>query len=261
MPPRNSSAMTESDRDIYGMWQRSPNYSRVQNLGIRVVDMPAFNSFFAYYLPASFERQSVKRAIVAVHGTGGTAYAEIQDESAMAQKLGYAVIAIQMRLPKDEKRNLPPREMYGLIDQAIRFLKRERKLDISRLAYVGFSVGGAKSFQIAYQDSQSPRPLFSLIVNHSGLSKAETAFLSDIEAGRGPAQPFKGLPFALYCGLRDESWKSQQCDDMARWEQLLVRLGANPIRAIRDEAGGHMGYRKNPDHHEAVMRWFYELTP
>ena len=42
---------------------------------------------------------------------------------------------------------------------------------------------------------------------------------------------------------------------------LIERLGAGPVRAIRDESGTHMGYRNNPAHHEAVMRWFVELTP
>lgn len=259
----------ESDRDSLGLWRQSRNFSAVQGLGIRVVEVPAFGTFFAYYLPPGFESQPVKRAVVAVHGTGGTAYAEIQDEAKMAARLGYAVIAIQMRLPEnassgmplDPSRNLFPRQLYGLIDQSVRYMRRERGLDIQKLAYVGFSVGGAKAFQIAYLDRQNPRPLFSLIVNHSGLSKMETGFRREIESGHGPAQPFRGLAFALYCGGKDEQWQGQQCQDMVYWESELVRLGAGPVKSVRDETGGHGGYRQNPAHHEAVMRWFFELTP
>ena len=59
----------------------------------------------------------------------------------------------------------------------------------------------------------------------------------------------------------DEQWARQQCDDLVTMRALIERLGAGPVRAIRDESGTHMGYRNNPAHHEAVMRWFVELTP
>lgn len=255
------SRLKEDDRDSFGIWQKSPNYRQVESLGIRVVDVPEFKTFFAYYLPPGFESQSAKRAIVAVHGTGGTVYAEIKDEAEMANKLGYAVIAVQMSLPLENGRNLPPRQLYGLIHQAVEYMRQEKQLDLHRLAYVGFSVGGSKAFQIAWFDRMSPEPLFSLIVNHSGLSKAEKEFLSQIDSGRGPAQPFRGLPFALYCGEKDGEWQGQQCDDMTYWEKEIAALGAGPVRTIRDEQGGHMDYRQKPAHHENFMKWFIELTP
>ena len=250
----------ESDRDVYGFWEKSPNFVRMKNLNVHVVDMPDFETYFAYYFPPGFEAQPVKRAVVAVHGTDGTPYAEIQDEQKMADRLGYAVIAIQMRVPNGKSGLMPPRKLYGLIDQSVNYLRQTYGFDLTRLAYVGFSVGGAKSFQIAYYDRLSPRPLFSLIVNHSGLSKPETSFLRESQQ-RGLAKPFAGLPFALYCGMEDEEWGNQQCSDMEDWKNRLAELGAPQIFAIHDDEGGHGGYRKNPAHHEKVMRWFVELTP
>lgn len=256
----------ESDRDTLGLWQGSPNFAAAQKLGARVVDMPAFRSMFAYWLPPGFESRQPQRAIVAVHGTGGTVYAEIQDEAAMAAKLGYAVIAVQARRPGDAANagggnNIPPRELYGLIHQSVQALQSRKGLDLSRLAYVGFSAGGASAAQVGYFDRRSPKPMFRLMVNHSGLSKSELGFMREVSSGRAPAQPFAGLAFALWCGMRDEQWGRQQCDDMKAMEAMLAKLGAGPIRAVRDEAGTHMGYRRTPSHHEAFMRWFIELTP
>lgn len=261
MPRADVSSMTEADADGYGMWQESPNYNRIKHLGIRVVDMPQFRSFFAYYLPPNFEQQPIKRAIIAVHGTGGTAYAELQDEIQMAQQLGYAVVAVQMRMPDEPERNMAPRELYGMMAQAVQYLRRVKQMNISRIAYVGFSVGGAKSFQIAYQDRLSPHPLFSLIVNHSGFSKADTQFLNDIEQGRSHTKVFNGLPFAFYCGMKDEEWQTQQCEDMHVWHKQITALGGGPIEVIEDAHAGHMGYRRNAAYHERFMRWFMELTP
>ena len=263
-----------SDRDTLGFWQGSPNFAAAQKLGVRVVDMPAFRSMFAYWLPPGFEARQPQRAIVAVHGTGGTVYAEIQDEAAMAAKLGYAVIAVQARRPGDPSgrgpdsvasagggNNIPPRELYGLIHQSVQTLQSRKGLDLSRLAYVGFSAGGAAAAQIGYLDRRSPRPMFRLMVNHSGLSRSELGFMREVSSGRATAQPFAGLAFALWCGMRDEQWGRQQCDDMKAMEALLAKLGAGPVRAVRDEAGSHMGYRRTPAYHEAFMRWFIELTP
>jgi dienelactone hydrolase len=55
----------------------------------------------------------------------------------------------------------------------VSYLRWRRNLDRSRLAYVGFSCGGAIAFQVAFLDRRAPRPLFSLVVNYSGSSNRE----------------------------------------------------------------------------------------
>ncbi|MGH8471160.1 MAG: hypothetical protein ACREVJ_01555 [Gammaproteobacteria bacterium] len=68
---------------------------------------------------------------------------------------------------------------------------------------------------------------------------------------------FQGLRWAMYCGMRDENPERLPATGKARgW---VESYGTRVELLIRDPAGGHGGFHRNPQHVESVLSLFEKL--
>lgn len=251
----------ESSTDLLGLYQTSPNYQRVIEAGARVVNLTAYGTFFVFRLPADYERRDPRRALVAAHGSRGTAYAEIEQELELADKYGHALIAIQWWLPETDS-YLEPDVVHELAGVALEYLHSAYGTDLHRAAFSGFSRGAAISYEVAFHDRQTGSNYFALTISQSGGVPLEGGrpFFAELESGAYGSDAFAGTHFFMYCGMRDEYWGPEQCAQMHNAERIVSRYGATIEAFIEDPLGGHAGLRDNPEYHEQAVQKFLELT-
>ncbi len=254
------------DHDPYGVWRQSRSFEHVKALGAQVVDMPAERNFFAYWVPPDFRSG---RIIVAVHGTGGNPYEELKDEIPMAEKFDYLVVAINWYSP--QKGFLSAKDLYRNILYSLDYIKEHYQNNLESVAYIGFSRGGAVSYEVAYLDAQTDR-LFDIFIAHSGgipkdfriearnpLSRADR-FFRDLAANKLGPEPLKGTKFFLYSGDLDESWGLKMSEQMGYASELIERNGGRVVEWVRKAGGNHAGFRKDRSINEKAIRHFIDLT-
>jgi len=249
------------DKDFLGYWRQSKQYHKIAQENIVVVDLPQEERFFVVWAPLG---RPVDRAMVLLHGTGGTAYDEVADEIAMAKKHGYALIGIQW-LDKKTGRYDSAEKINRMIERALSFYKK-RYGPLKTVALSGFSRGGAISYEVAYLDNQGEKNL-KLIIAHSGGIPIDNVvapredntpgkFYSDLTTGRLGSNGFEGQSFFLYAGCQDEQWGSSMCEKMEYTKGVIEKNGGSVVGCIIDQQGKHGGYRSNQDYHEqAIRKW------
>lgn len=259
-------ALPETDSDFMGYSTNSIGYSLMAGKGMKVVNLPEEESFFAFYIPSVVQKD---RIMVVVHGTDGTPYEEIKDEREFADQYGYIVLGIQWH-NKTTGEYATGTSVHRIIGKALDHLKRTRGNDLSRVAYVGFSRGSAVSYEVTWRDLQS-RKLFDLTISHSGgipLTLAVTqddtnpdAFFGALSRGELGATAMSGSKFFLYCGQRDEQWGTEMCEQIHYADTLIRQNGGTVVRLIDDPSGTHGGYRTTPAYHTAGVQAFIDATP
>lgn len=257
-------ALPETDKDYLGYSVASPGYALLAGKNVKVVNLPEEESFFAFYVPATVQKN---RIMVVVHGTDGTPYEEIKDEREYADQYGYIVLGIQW-LNKTTGDYASGKSVYRIIGKGLDHLKRLHGNDLARVAYVGFSRGAAVSYETTWRDLQD-RKLFDLTISHSGgiplslnatpkASDDPDVFFSDLVNGR---VSMSGSKFFLYCGEKDEQWGTEMCQQINYAKTQIESHGGTVTRLIDDPVGKHAGYRVNPEYHSAGVQAFIDATP
>ncbi len=262
--PTDLGNLHETTTDLLGIYQWSPNYQAAIEAGARVVNLVNLGTFFVLWVPGDYAQRPARRVIVTMHGSKGNAYAPIERELEMAPKYGYAIVAVQWW-----KGQSPPNEyftsleMYNLIGLALRYMQDRYGTDVHKAAYVGFSMGSARSYEVTYWDRALGTHYFALTVSHSGgvPLKDPPPFFHRLQNGEFGPTPFAGTHFFMYCGLQDEEWGTEQCAQMRNAERIVRQYGATIERFIEDPEGTHAGYYSNPEYHEAGVQTFIRLTP
>ncbi len=270
--------MVEETGDILGLHGTCPNAVHViGDLGARVINLPDEETFFVLWLPEAFTAQADRRVLVALHGTGGYAYAEVDAEQEMAAEYQHGVVALQWFLGPSAYPDhyLEPNTVHDLIDLALLFMETRYGAQPQRSAYVGFSRGSAISYEVTFWDRRKQTDYFALTISHSGGVNPEghRPFFDDLVAGSYGSEPFAGTHFYMYCSQHDEQWPnpvpgepSVMVDYMTHARDLMSTYGAEIERFICDAdstaSGGHAGYR-NPAHdfHETAITTWRNLTP
>lgn len=259
-------ALPELASDYLGYYIASPGYAQLAGKGVKVINLPEEDSFFAIYRPANVQKD---RVMVVVHGTDGTPYEEIKDEVAFADQYGYVVVGIQW-LNKGTATYASPRAVYRMIGKALDHLRRTTGNDLSRVAYVGFSRGSAISYEVVWRDRLS-RQLFDLSISHSGGIPTQLpyappvddpgVFYKGLTYGTLGSQPMKDSRFFMYCGEMDEQFGAQMCTWVNNAKTLIERAAGSVVRLIDDPLGKHAGYRMNASYHAAGVQAFIDATP
>jgi hypothetical protein len=233
----------------------------MMEVGAKVVNLDSMGTFFLVWVPQGYAQLADRRVVVAVHGSDGTAYAESQDELANALKYRYAIIGIQWWLGRPEA-YLTPQQVYQVIDLALRYANQLYGADLKKTCYEGFSRGSAISYEVTFWDRYCETNYFALTVSHSGGIPPEqpTPFFNDLVSGKYGLGPFSGTSFFMYCGLKDEEWKTKQYDFMSYTRDIIEKYGARIIKFVADPDGGHRGFHLTPAYSEAAMRIFIDST-
>ncbi len=252
------------NRDSFGYWQKSKQYNKVANSGIIVVDMPEEESYFVVWAP---RESAVDRAMVLLHGTGGTAYDELADEFLSAQANNYGLIAIQW-LNKRTKKYYDPPQVYRMIKKALKFYNNKYG-NLKVVALCGFSRGGAISYEVAYLDNISSKQI-SFIIAHSGGIPTNSVLAPGEHSGPGKfyedlalcrlTSAFIGKKFFLYAGCQDEEWQDTMCEYMRYTKDIIEENGGKVVGFIIDEQGRHGGYRSNKNYHKQAIDYFLSLN-
>jgi|GEM_PF-3495301 len=267
-------AFQEETTDLLGFHDACPNWYRVVNVaGARVLNLPERGTFFVVWLPAKYFSSPQRRVLLACHGTGGFAYAEVDAELQMAEVWGHAVVGLQWCLGPEAY--LEPDEVHELIDIALWYMRRTYGADPQRSAYTGFSRGSAISYEVSYWDRKKGTDYLAQTISHSGgvNPDAHRPFFDDLVRGVYGQAPFAGTRFYMYASEVDEEWPSPVEGEPSpmvgymEYARDLVRgYGGAVLRFIQDTDagpdGGHAGFR-NPahDYHEVAIEAWYDLTP
>lgn len=256
----------EEDKDYLNYFNNNRSYLLLKNKGIKIVNLKEEESFFVFWIPPKYSSQ---RIMVALHGTGGTAYDEVKDELEMAEKYDYMIIGIQW-FNRGKKLYYPALKVNRIIDKALQYIGEKYNNSLEKIAFIGFSRGSAISYELAYIDKQFKK-YFDLIIAHSGgipfdfvIAPGENPnpdkFLLDLTKGNLGKEPFKGINFILYAGKKDEQWGERMYQYMENTKIIINKYGGNVIEMILDEHGTHLGYRLNKENHEKGIKYFIDLT-
>jgi predicted esterase len=254
------------DRDPMGVWRKSRSFENVSRMGAKVVFFPEENNFFAYWVPPNYRSG---RVMVAIHGTGGNPYEELKDEIPMAEEFDYLVVAVNWFSPK--KGYFKARDLYRNILEALDYVKGEAGIDLDAVGYIGFSRGGAISYEVAYLDAQDEK-IFDLFIAHSGgipedfkvearnPGAAADAFFSNLAQEKLGPNPLEGTKFFLYSGDKDESWGLRMSRQMDYASTLITRNGGQVVEWVRKPDGSHAGLRMDRSINRKAVRHFIKLT-
>ena len=261
--PNDLGNLQETTADLLGIYRRTPpfQYQAVIDAGARVVNLVDLGTFFVLWVPPDYEAREAKRVMVVMHGSVGSAYAGIDKELDMAAKYGYALVAVQWWKGRPDQ-YYTPLEMYNLIALALRYMAETYDVGVHKAAYVGFSMGSARSYEITYWDRALGTHYFALTISHSGGIPVDNPmpFVTRLLNGEFGASPLAGTRFFMYCGMQDEEWGTAQCAKMHNAERIVTEYGAVVERFIEDPNGLHRGYRLNPEYHDAGVQTFIRLT-
>ena len=255
--------IVEKETDAFGM-SADMDPQALQDLideGMRVVNLDDEGAFCALWVPRDYGKVAPARVLVLLHGSDGSAYAEIQDELDYAMDYCYALVAVQWWDPAEDV-YLNALQTYAVIDLALRYLQATYGADPSRSALVAFSRGSAQSFEITYWDRLLGNEYFVLTIAHSGgiPTICPHLFVQRLLAGELGREPFSGTRFFLYCGMEDEEWGTQQCLQMHHAEEIVIAYGGTIVEFVEDLHGAHLGYRLSPGHQLRAIQTFLGLT-
>lgn len=255
--------LTETTTDSLGSYTHdSSSYNTMMSAGAKIVNVSQLNTWFLIWVPSDYSSQAVRRVMIAAHGTGGTAYAESKDELSWAQANHYAVLAPQWWMSATDS-YLDPAAVYQVIDTGMRYLIWKYGAQQGKAAYEGFSRGSSISYEVTYWDKANGANYIAFTISHSGGMPANqlTPFFTRVTQGAYGATPFSGTHFYMYCGMMDEEWGTQMCQNMNDARTLIEPRGATIERFIQDAMGGHGGYKTLSDYHQVAVQKFLALTP
>lgn len=254
--------------NIYKIPGHAAPYQACIQAGAKVINFTADTSFATVWIPPNYSSQAVKRVMVAIHGTKGSAYAAMSDEFASAQASNYAIIGIQWWLqgstPSADGMYLYEDKIYRLIDTTLKHVKVKYGADLTRVGYTGFSRGSAASFLVMFYDRYYKTNYFALSVSASGgiptPPNPPKPPLGEVLQKRYGATPFLGTSFFYYCGGKDEEWGANMCEQISYADSLIKANGGQTVRRISDPNGLHGGYRTSAGYQASAMQWFLDLT-
>ncbi len=263
--------LTETTTDYLNIYKISGHVAAYQaciQAGAKVINFTADTSFATVWVPQNYSTQAVKRAMIAIHGTKGSAYAAMNDEFANAQTNNYAIIGIQWwqqgATASADGTYFNEDKIYRLIDTTLKHLKAKYGADLSRVGYSGFSRGSASSFLVMFYDRYLKTNYFALSISASGgiptPPNAPKPPLGEVFQKRYGAQPFLGTSFFYYCGMQDEEWGTAMCDQISYADSLIKANGGQTVRRIADPNGLHGGYRTSIGYQASAVQWFLDLT-
>lgn len=254
--------------NIYKVAGHVAPYQACIQAGAKVINFTADTSFATVWIPPNYSTQAVKRVMVAIHGTKGSAYAAMNDEFANAQANNYAIIGIQWWLqgatPSADGTYLYEDKIYRLIDSTLKHVKAKYGADLTRVGYTGFSRGSAASFIVMFYDRYYKTNYFALSISASGgiptPPSAPKPPLGEVLQKRYGATPYLGTSFFYYCGMKDEEWGTTMCDQITYADSVMKANGAQTVRRIADPEGLHGGFRTGAGYQASAVQWFLDLT-
>lgn len=268
--PTPSITFKKMDHDPYGIWkQQGAHFSSLDTNHVSVYASPDSPLFAVVYLPSG----TPKRNLVLLPGTTGVAYAGIFDEMEAAEEMDTAVISLQW-YDFATRTYADAATISQAIDAAYSALSGKLA---EKSVLRGFSRGGAMSFEVAALDAAGAKR-FTGIANESGgvpkdgliEAKDPTAsrdqyeatfqFFSALTEGTAPLTTFENQHFFLYCGLKDEEWGTEMCENMDRANTLVPKYGGTIDEFIRDPEGIHMGLIRDEEHYQTYLTWLRQVT-
>lgn len=254
--------------NVYKITGHVAAYQACTQAGAKVINFTADTSFATVWVPVNYSTQAVKRVMVAIHGTKGSAYAAMNDEFANAQANNYAIIGIQWwqqgATPAADGTYFNEDKIYRLIDTTLKHVKAKYGGDLSRVGYSGFSRGSASSFLVMFYDRLYKTNYFALSISASGgipvPPNPAKPPLPEVFRKRYGEQPFLGTSFFYYCGMKDEEWGTTMCDQISYADSIIKANGGQTVRRISDPNGSHGGYRTSTGYQASATQWFLDLT-
>lgn len=224
--------------------------------GAVIEDTADDRSFTLWWAPP---QGTPKGVIVALHGHGSFATDELYLWQPYAEKVGYAILALQWWFGGGESTSdyYAPEEMYPIISSRL----AARGVRQGSVMFIGFSRGSANSYALAALDAAGPaaRRWFGFVFSNSGGAALDYPPTKAVDSGRYGLRPYAGLPWGLYCGEKDDDPDKSGCPAMTFSRDWVARLGAEVVQFIDDPAGGHGGFMTNSAHVEAALATYAQV--
>jgi len=201
---------------------------------------------YAWQPPGKLERW-----IVSLHGTGGSAKADLGLWQRRLAGRHTGVLSIQW-WRKDGDAYLAPPEIYREIDTAAKLLG----IVPGRAMLHGFSRGSSNLYALAAIDAGRGRKLFSLYVANSGGASMDYPPNRALAEGKSGARALAGTRWITVCGERDPKLERDGCPAMRRTALWLKEQGAQLLAAIEDPQSGHGALHLNPRNADRVLELF-----
>ncbi len=267
------SDLKEEDIDVYGFSERgADDYEFCQEIGARVVHIPEYSTYFAYWLPDNWDQLEEKRALVMMHGSVANAYAMFPHLYDTAEREEFALISLQWGWVPDNSGSADYvylhdseeglRVAYDLMTVALDYVELHFDLDKELSAWNGFSRGSSASVAYAYLDKESENDYFQLFMSIAGPANSLNSLVANILDGTYGDNALDGKNFYLWCGTANVNVTADSdgeivntCERMTNSFHPLSSLGAS-VEFIETEGGEHDTWNESTElQKEAVDLW------
>ncbi|MEK7632691.1 MAG: hypothetical protein AAB473_02775 [Patescibacteria group bacterium] len=235
----------------------NPNaYTFVTTHDAEILPLDAGNTYAVWWQPEGFD-PAKDTIVVSLHGHGDWAIQDFKVWYPEISARGYAFIGLQWWLGRSLEDvgyyEIP--EMYQLITSAL----AAKGITDGNIIFQGFSMGGARSYGVVFEDQQSGKPLFDVDIANSGPWEDNYPLYASILKGDYGATPFAGTQWILYCGAKDINEHPSTpelaivCDGMTHTKDILEGFGATVPLFIDDATGDHGSFMRNPTNVESAL--------
>ncbi len=265
-PKPQEATITQATKDNLGYSENDKKAQTLLDSGAYVLNISNPNTFAVVWEP----KTKPTRLLVLLHGTDGKAYYEVADELSEAQKHSYTLVGLQW-FNKESKTYMTASQIMSALNPVLEYLKTQKGITPQIYVLHGFSRGSAVSYEVTHLD-QNDKNWFTGTANMSGgipiNSKIEAKsanpsadlFFSKLNAGTLGSSAYNNHHFFMYCGMKDEEWGTEMCEQFQNARKLMEGSGGIVDIFIADPSGKHMGFRSNPDTRKQFISWFTTLN-
>jgi hypothetical protein len=256
-------SLTSADTDFLNLDGITIKSKQTKTIGVKVINLPDKNSFFAYYLPPKFDSLKVKPILILLHGNDSNVYEELSKEFILAQKHGYGLLAIQWWLGARNS-YLDARAIFKLIEIGLTYLKIKYNASINACCLSGYDKGATLTYEITLYDWFKNTDYIKYTIAHAGgipFDNPRFGFISDLTANKYGKTPYVNDKFFLYCVVDDPYYHNKLCLEVNNAREILTTYGATIDTFVIDNSQYHDGFQQNPTIHElAISKWLVVIN-
>lgn len=259
--------LNPSTQDNLGIYRMDPEvYIEAMKMGVKVLNLPNYGTFFVYWIPNGFERARERRIMVTLHDENGSAYHQLMRLAETAKQEKCGIVSIQWgwpeNLPKklDQKQMpavkqtcqyLTPQRTYEIMGIALNFLAFHHKATKTESTLFGFGKAASQCLDYAYLDKHTGSDFFKLFIAVSGAIEPGQAGIAEWKSTDSKSTPIQGKHFYLWCAKQD----GELCTKMAESKKMIESVGGivHTFREDPESRDGFFQKRKYQD--EVAILW------
>lgn len=197
------------------------------------------SQYFYYGAPAGQSNATLKRILIILHGTEGSAERDYEIWKPFVASTDYALASLNWWDGSGDTTAdySSPTDVNSQIND---FLTSQGYTKNDIVVYEGFSRASANSFSVVALDRASSNPMIDFAVSSSG--GVETNYFNSTTSSistTAKAKIFSGVYWIMACGDLDENPARDGCQSAETASTFVTGKGATVLGILSDPNGGH----------------------